>query len=60
VARIRPGQTLRLKVLGFPDRQFRGTIHEVAWMGEPTGHGRPAVFKVSGRVANPKDCSRAG
>jgi len=60
VARIRPGQTLRLKVLGFPDRQFRGTIHEVAWMGEPTGHGRPAVFKVLGRVANPQGQLKSG
>ena len=60
VARIRPGQALRIKVLGFPDRQFRGTVHEVAWMGEPTAHGRPAVFKVLGRVANPNGLLKSG
>ena len=53
VARVKPGQVVRLKVLAFPDRQFRGRVTEVAWQGEPTEAGRPAVFKVIGRVANP-------
>lgn len=60
VARIRPGQTLRLKVLGFPDRQFRGRVSEVSWMGEPTRPGRPTVFKVMGFVANPGSALRSG
>jgi GAF domain-containing protein len=60
VARIRPGQTLRLKVLGFPDRQFRGRVSEVSWMGESTRPGRPTVFKVMGWVANPGSALRSG
>jgi len=60
VARIHPGESLRLKVLGFPDRQFRGTVTEVAWAGEPTAAGRPAVFKVLGRVANPNGLLKSG
>ena len=60
VARIEPGQTLRLKVLGFPDRQFKGTVSEVAWAGDPTAPGRPAVFKVLGRVANPNGLLKSG
>jgi hypothetical protein len=60
VTRIRPGQSLRLKVLGFPDRQFRGRVTEVSWLGEPTHPGRPAVFKVLGWVANPGPLLRSG
>ncbi len=60
VDRIRPGETLRLKVLGFPDRQFRGHVSEVSWQGEPTQTGRPAVFKVLGWVANPGPALRSG
>jgi hypothetical protein len=60
VARIRPGQPLRVKVLGFPDRQFRGRVDEVAWLGEPTHPGRPAVFKVLGHVANPNGLLKSG
>ncbi len=60
VARIRPGQTLRLKVLAFPDRQFRGRVTEVSWDGEPTKPGRPSVFKVVGWIANPGPSLRSG
>ncbi|MGH7725665.1 MAG: efflux RND transporter periplasmic adaptor subunit [Candidatus Eiseniibacteriota bacterium] len=60
VARIRPGQTLRLKVLGYPDRQFRGRVTEVSWQGEPSRPGRPTVFKVLGFVANPGPTLRSG
>ncbi len=60
VARVRPGQVVRLKVLAFPDRQFRGQVTEVAWQGEPTEAGRPAVFKVVGRIANPGSLLRSG
>ncbi len=60
VDRIRPGETLRLKVLGFPDRQFRGRVTEVAWQGEPGLPGHPAVFKVLGWVANPGPTLRSG
>lgn len=60
VARVRPGQVIRLKVLAFPDRQFRGRVTEVAWQGEPTEAGRPAVFKVVGRIVNPGSLLRSG
>ena len=60
IARVRPGQTIRLKVLGFPDRQFRGRVTEVGWQGEATEAGRPTVFKVVGRVANPGILLRSG
>ena len=60
VARIRPGQTLRLKVLGYPDRQFRGRVTEVSWLGEPTHPGQPAAFKILGWVANPGSALRPG
>lgn len=60
VTRIRPGQSLRLKVLGFPERQFKGQVGEVAWMGESTRPGQPAAFKVVGWVANPGSVLRAG
>lgn len=60
ISRIRPGQTLRLKVLAFPDRQFRGRVTEVSWGGEPTKPGRPSVFKVVGWVANPGPSLRSG
>ena len=60
VARIRPGQPVRLKVLGFPDRQFRGRVSEVSWMGEPTHPGQPSAFKILGWVANPGLALRSG
>ncbi|MEP7028209.1 MAG: efflux RND transporter periplasmic adaptor subunit [Candidatus Eisenbacteria bacterium] len=60
VARIQPGQAIRLKVLGYPDRQFRGRVTEVSWLGEPTHPGQPAVFKVMGWVANPGSALRSG
>jgi len=60
VSRIRPGQTIRLKVLGFPERQFKGRVSEVSWMGEPTHPGRPTVFKVMGWIANPGSALRSG
>ena len=49
---VRPGQPLRLKVLGFPDRQFRGRVTEVSWQGEVGQPGKPATFLVRGWVAN--------
>ena len=51
-ARSAPGQPLRLKVLGFPDRQFRGRVTEVSWQGEVGQPGKPATFLVRGWVAN--------
>jgi multidrug efflux pump subunit AcrA (membrane-fusion protein) len=60
VARVRPGQTIRVKVLAFPDRQFKGQVTEVAWQGEDTEPGRPTVFKVVGRLANPGNVLRSG
>jgi len=60
VARVKPGQPIRIKVLAFPDRQFRGHVTEVGWQGEPTEPGRPTVFKVVGRVANPDAALRSG
>ena len=60
VARVRPGQPLRLKVLGFPDRQFKGRVTEVGWEGESAAPGKPAVFKVVGWVANPGPNLRSG
>jgi multidrug efflux pump subunit AcrA (membrane-fusion protein) len=60
VSRIRPGQTLRLKVLGYPDRQFKGRVTEVGWEGEAPVPGKPSVFKVVGWVANPGPSLRSG
>jgi GAF domain-containing protein len=60
VPRIHPGQTVRLKVLGFPERQFRGRVTEVSWVGEETHPGQPAVFKIMGWVANPGSALRSG
>ena len=59
IGRVQPGQPIRLKVLAFPDRQFRGRVTEVAYQGEETQPGRPTAFKVIGRVANPGPHSRA-
>lgn len=60
VAAVRPGQTLRLKVLGFPDRQFEGRVSEVSWQGEPEGRGKPSTFLVRGWVANEGARLRSG
>jgi GAF domain-containing protein len=60
VARVRPGQPIRLKVLGFPDRQFSGQVTEVGWEGEAPAPGKAAVFKVVGWVANPGPSLRSG
>jgi multidrug efflux pump subunit AcrA (membrane-fusion protein) len=60
VSRIRPGQTIRLKVLGYPDRQFKGQVTEIGWEGETPGPGKPSVFKVVGWVANPGPHLRSG
>ncbi len=53
VGAVRPGQRLRLKVLGFPDRQFVGRVTEVSWQGEVGKPGKPSNFLVRGWVANP-------
>lgn len=57
---VRPGQRLRIKVLGFPDRQFKGRVTEVSWQGEPRKAGAPSVFLVRGWVANPGPRLRSG
>ena len=60
IGRVQPGQPIRLKVLAFPDRQFRGRVTEVAYQGEETQPGRPTAFKVIGRVANPGAALKSG
>jgi multidrug efflux pump subunit AcrA (membrane-fusion protein) len=60
IGSVKPGQPLRLKVLGFPDRQFRGRVTEVSWQGEPDPRGRPSSFLVRGWVANPEARLRSG
>jgi RND family efflux transporter MFP subunit len=60
IARVRPGQVVRVKVLAFPDRQFKGRVTEVGWQGEEAEPGRPTVFKVVGRIANPDGALRSG
>jgi RND family efflux transporter MFP subunit len=60
IARIRAGQALRLKVLGFPDRQFRGRVTELSWQGEAGRPGAPTVFTVSGWVDNSGARLRSG
>jgi len=57
---VRPGERLRLKVLGFPDRQFKGRVSEVSWQGEPGAPGKPSTFLVRGWVANDGGGLRAG
>jgi RND family efflux transporter MFP subunit len=57
---VRPGERLRLKVLGFPDRQFKGRVTEVSWQGEPGAPGKPSTFLVRGWVANEGMGLRAG
>jgi RND family efflux transporter MFP subunit len=57
---VRPGERLRLKVLGFPDRQFKGRVTEVSWQGEPGAPGKPSTFLVRGWVANEGLGLRAG
>jgi len=57
---VRPGERLRLKVLGFPDRQFQGKVTEVSWQGEPGLPGKPSTFLVRGWVANEGLGLRAG
>jgi RND family efflux transporter MFP subunit len=60
IDRVTPGQPIRLKVLGFPDRQFKGLVSEISWEGQPAKPGRPSVFKVKGWVANPGPSLRSG
>ena len=57
---VRPGERLRLKVLGFPDRQFQGKVTEVSWQGEAGLPGKPSTFLVRGWVANEGLGLRAG
>jgi len=57
---VRPGERLRLKVLGFPDRQYKGEVSEVSWQGEPAAEGKPSNFLVRGWVVNPDHGLRAG
>ena len=57
---VHPGERLRLKVLGFPDRQFKGRVSEVSWQGEPGAPGKPSTFLVRGWVANQGLGLRAG
>jgi RND family efflux transporter MFP subunit len=60
MAAVRPGERLRLKVLGFPDRQFKGRVTEVSWLGEPGAPGKASTFLVRGWVANEGMGLRAG
>jgi multidrug efflux pump subunit AcrA (membrane-fusion protein) len=60
IDRVHPGETLRLKVVGFPERQFRGRVTEVSWQGETTRPGRPSAFRVLGMVANPGPALKSG
>jgi RND family efflux transporter MFP subunit len=60
VGAVRPGQRLRIKVLGFPDRQFTGRVTEVSWQGEAGKPGKPSNFLVRGWVANPGPGLRSG
>jgi HlyD family secretion protein len=57
---VRPGERLRVKVLGYPDRQFQGRVSEVSWQGEIEHKGRPAVFLVRGWVENPGGLLKSG
>jgi multidrug efflux pump subunit AcrA (membrane-fusion protein) len=57
---VRPNERLRLKVLGFPDRQYKGRVTEVSWQGEPGAEGKPSSFLVRGWVTNPGLGLRAG
>jgi putative peptide zinc metalloprotease protein len=60
IDRIRPGQRLRIKVLGFPERQFAGFVTDVSWIGESPAPGQGSHFAVRGWVANPGPSLRAG
>jgi multidrug resistance efflux pump len=60
IDRIHAGQPIRLKVLGFPDRQFKGRVSEVSWQGDSPKPGLPSVFTVLGWVANPGPSLRSG
>jgi RND family efflux transporter MFP subunit len=57
---IKPGQRLRIKVLGFPDRQYEGEVTGISWQGEESRPGRGASFVVRGWVANPGPELRSG
>jgi multidrug resistance efflux pump len=60
VHRIRPGSELRIKVLAFPDRQFRGQVASVSWVGERPRPGQRSHFLVRGWVVNPGPSLRTG
>jgi RND family efflux transporter MFP subunit len=57
---IEPGQKLRIKVLGFPDRQYEGLVTGISWQGEEARAGRSSSFVVRGWVANPGPELRSG
>ena len=60
IGRIQAGQRLRVKVLGFPERQFTGFVTDVSWIGESPAPGRGSHFAVRGWVENPGPSLRAG
>lgn len=60
IGRIQAGQRLRVKVLGFPERQFTGLVTDISWIGDSPGPGMGSHFAVRGWVENPGPSLRAG
>jgi RND family efflux transporter MFP subunit len=56
LARVKPGQTVALRVDAYPDRGFTGTVVEVGQAADP----RVRVFKVKVAVANPDHLLKPG
>ncbi len=56
LARVKPGQTVALRVDAYPDRSFTGTVVEVGQAADP----RVRVFKVKVAVANPDHLLKPG
>ena len=52
VGALHPGRGARVKVLAYPDRQFRGKVISIAPEGVGTA-GKPATFTVTVECANP-------
>ena len=52
VGALRPGREARVKVLAYPDRQFRGKVLSIAPEGLGPG-GKPATFTVTVECPNP-------
>lgn len=56
LGKVRAGQPAAIRVDAYPDRVFRGTVHDVAQTGDP----RSRVFKAKVVVANPGHVLRPG